>query len=54
VNEILVTSCQFARKQRVEVIDYVGVTLHRPTSPCLKGPSLNHADLQVTGRTAEK
>ena len=54
MDEILVTSCQFARQQRVEVIDYVGVTLHRPTSPCLKDCSLNHADLKVTGQTAEK
>lgn len=54
MDEILVTSCQFARQQRVEVIDYVGVTLHRPTSPCLKVCSLNHDDPEVTGPTAEK
>ncbi len=36
VDEVLVTCRQFARQQRVEIIDYVRVTLHCPDSPCVK------------------
>ncbi|MNW66114.1 hypothetical protein D3C74_445560 [compost metagenome] len=48
VDEILITRGQFAGQQRVEVIDYVWVALHRPTSPYLKVCSLNQADRKVT------
>lgn len=55
MDEILITGCQFACQQRVEVIDYVWVTLHRPTSPqALKGCSLNQAERKVTVSTLQK